>query len=70
MAAQNQRFGINKCKVIYMGKNNLKYSDTLMGSRLVISTEEGALKVIVNISLKASANSSSSQKSKLTLVNY
>lgn len=62
VAAWNQGLSVDKCKVIHKGKNNLYYSHTLMGSRLAVSTEEGALKVIGNISLKASANSSSSQK--------
>lgn len=70
VAAWNQRLNIDECKVIHKGKNNVNYSYTLMGSRLSISTEEGGVKVIVNVSLKASANSSSSQKSKLTLKNY
>lgn len=70
VAAWNQRLSIDKCKVIHEGKNNLNYSYTLMGSRLAISTKEGALKVIVNISLKASADSSCSQKRKLTLKSY
>lgn len=62
VAAWNQGLGTDKCKVIHKGKNNLYYSYTLIGSRLAVSTEKGALKVIVNISLKASANSRSSQK--------
>lgn len=55
-------FGIDQRKVIHMEKNKLNYSYILMGSRLAISPEEGALRAIVSISLKVSANSSSSQK--------
>ena len=56
-------FNINKCKIMHIGKNNIKWNYTLLNHKITSTSEEKDLGVYISENFKPSLNCSIASKS-------
>lgn len=56
------KFSADKCRVMHMGKYNLNFTCTVMGSEMNITTQERDLGVTINSAIKMSAQCSAAKR--------